>query len=213
MSLYFVFLRQPHSPLDKRSDPFWEFGSFGRTGCHASNLLHPANSLLEKGDRLAFLQGGHGEIKVVGLTPPIEIRVKSGRLEAIWNSDYRPISYLDAPLLINNKAESEFPLVLGFLKGTRRTTLCGAAGSRLRARKLPVEDALADQIVNWFSSLGRSKIGTYLDAIAGPNTQWHKIGTKSGWAIEENRVIEFERRPIISGDKYPKMRSSCRRIC
>ena len=34
-----VLLRQPSSAVtERRDDPFWEFGSFGCTGCHGRNL-------------------------------------------------------------------------------------------------------------------------------------------------------------------------------
>ncbi len=38
-----ALLRQPRMerPNEMRSDPFWEFGSFGLTGCHKTNLMHP----------------------------------------------------------------------------------------------------------------------------------------------------------------------------
>jgi hypothetical protein len=37
-----VLLRQPRKDISEmRTDPFWEFGSFGLTGCHQRNLLHP----------------------------------------------------------------------------------------------------------------------------------------------------------------------------
>ena len=41
-----VCLRQPikDNPDEKRSDPFWEFGSFGCTGCHSTNLMNPRNA-------------------------------------------------------------------------------------------------------------------------------------------------------------------------
>jgi hypothetical protein len=40
--VFVVMLRRPRKN-DRRSDPFWEFGSFGCTGCHGKNLLHPKN--------------------------------------------------------------------------------------------------------------------------------------------------------------------------
>ena len=43
MSLYLVFLRRPESLDDRRSDPFWEFGSFGRTG-----LSFPRNFVFQE---------------------------------------------------------------------------------------------------------------------------------------------------------------------
>ena len=41
LRVFFVVLRQPRSKEDLRSDPFWEYRSFGRTGCHGRNLLNP----------------------------------------------------------------------------------------------------------------------------------------------------------------------------
>src|SRR6185312_13769949 len=43
-----VMLRQPRldSPNEMRTDPLWEFGSFGCTGCHRKNLMNP-NKLTE----------------------------------------------------------------------------------------------------------------------------------------------------------------------
>ena len=38
-----VMLRQPRleDPSEMRTDPLWEFGSFGCTGCHRKNLMNP----------------------------------------------------------------------------------------------------------------------------------------------------------------------------
>lgn len=191
MNLFFVFLRRPTSARDKRSDPFWEFGSFGRTGCHKGNILHPTSSLLENGDQLAFLQGGDGEIRIVGLSPPIHVKASTSRVEATWTSNYRPMPYVDAPLLINNKKQSNFPLFIEFLRERKRLTLCGAAASRLRSRKQPIENALATQILDWFSVPGRSKAETYLDAIQGPHTSWNRNGVQKEWASNKCRMIDF----------------------
>jgi len=85
MSVYFVYLRRPNKLNDRRNDPFWEFGSFGKTGCHSHNLLHHKNSPLKAGDRLAFLQGGKQEIRVIGLTPPIQVARTEARIELKWD--------------------------------------------------------------------------------------------------------------------------------
>lgn len=39
----FVMLRQPRrdNPGEMRTDPLWEFGSFGCTRCHSRNLMNP----------------------------------------------------------------------------------------------------------------------------------------------------------------------------
>ena len=42
--IFFVHLRRPKNSGDQRADPFYEFGSFGCTGCHSWNLLHPRNA-------------------------------------------------------------------------------------------------------------------------------------------------------------------------
>ena len=40
-----------------RSDPFWEVGSFGYTGCHDDNLLNLKKEHVKTRDRLAFVEG------------------------------------------------------------------------------------------------------------------------------------------------------------
>jgi hypothetical protein len=55
-----VHLRQPKrgDPGESRSDPFYEFGSFGCTKCHSRNLMHPRRAHELDGARFAFAQGG-----------------------------------------------------------------------------------------------------------------------------------------------------------
>jgi hypothetical protein len=55
-----VMLRRPQlsKPHERRDDPFWEFGSFGCTGCHRRNLLNPKRSGELNGTQFAFVQGG-----------------------------------------------------------------------------------------------------------------------------------------------------------
>ena len=57
--LFIVLLRRPKSEAgEMRSDPFWEYGSFGLTGCHSKNLLSLRNMDNLNYGRLAFVQGG-----------------------------------------------------------------------------------------------------------------------------------------------------------
>ena len=65
-----------------RTDPLYEFGSFGLTGCHRTNLLvdHAA-----AGARLAFTQGGDLGFRLVMLTPPIDVRSLATVREAFWS--------------------------------------------------------------------------------------------------------------------------------
>jgi len=80
-------------------------------------------------ERLAFLQGGQGEIRVVGLTPGVQVAGTEAQIELRWSKAYRPIPFSSAPLLINNARVSAFPAVYLALRLDEidRTTLCGAA--------------------------------------------------------------------------------------
>src|ERR1022692_741575 len=84
-SVIIVHLRRPGSRNDKRSDPFWEFGSFGITGCHERNLLSLRNAEKLDGVRLAFAQGGPKGTRLVHLTPPVKIIPHQHYIEAQWS--------------------------------------------------------------------------------------------------------------------------------
>ena len=82
--VFIVMLRRPLKN-DRRSDPFWEFGSFGCTGCHGKNLLHPKNCQIRNGDRLAFVQGGKSGLRLLLVTPPVQcIKYPIARIEVRW---------------------------------------------------------------------------------------------------------------------------------
>ena len=70
-----VHLRQPvrGDPSEMRSDPFYEFGSFGCTECHLKNLMNPRRSHELEGVRFAFAQGGTLGFRLVHLTPPARV--------------------------------------------------------------------------------------------------------------------------------------------
>ena len=97
--VFLVLLGWPRSN-DPRSDPFYEFGSFGCTSCHCNNLFHPDCASELKGARLAFAQGGAGGFRLVYLTPPVEIRKlppkSPNRCEAKWKPTEWPFRYTEA---------------------------------------------------------------------------------------------------------------------
>jgi hypothetical protein len=68
-----VMLRQPRrsNPNEMRTDPLWEFGSFGCTRCHRKNLMNPKKLAELNGVRLGFAQNGPLGIKLVHVTPPV----------------------------------------------------------------------------------------------------------------------------------------------
>jgi len=157
--LFIVMLRRPRKD-DPRTDPFWEFGSFGCTGCHGKNLLHPENSQIRNGDRLAFVQGGQLGARLLLVTPPVE-RVghagggPKGRVELRWDSDKKPFRYDRAPSLFESPAPGRaglFPRLADSLAQTNRSTIDAKFASRFRARTSPLEPELARELESGFSS-------------------------------------------------------------
>ena len=143
-----VHLRQPrrNDPGEKRSDPFWEFGSFGCTGCHASNLLHPDHADELAGVRLGFVQGGPHGMKLVLLTPPVRV-VRHGRVcEVRWDASARPFRYDAAPLVIDNAGRSDIPGFRKRLRGVARASWMAAFSSRFRSKRTPLPEELARQV-------------------------------------------------------------------
>ncbi len=218
MSLFFVFLRRPRHLGDRRNDPFWEFGSFGKTGCHKSNLLHPRLTPIRKGDRLAFLQGGNREIRIVGVTPPVDLAIHGDRVELNWTRSYRPLPYSDAALLINNAGKTDFPVVLAMLQGTKRSTYCGAAGSKFRSSKSPVDSELSKGILRWFSRAGLPEARAYFEAVA-PSGAWLQHAQSERWATRKERLRQYESietaLPHVSGRnaKGGRMKPVSRKDC
>lgn len=186
MNLYFVFLRRAGSS-DPRNDPFWEFGSFGCTGCHSRNLLHPRRTRLVDGDRLAFLQGGEREIRIVGVTPPISVEGSNARVEIKWNAKYRPIPYARAPLLIDNSGKTAFSRIRPIVNSTNRSTFCSAAASRFRSRTSPIEKGLASQILKYFAADDLPRTRLYSEAVAPEASSWFQSASRQGWAAKETR--------------------------
>ena len=117
-----VHLRRPHlsNPEEMRSDPFWEFGSFGLTGCHSKNLMNPKKSSELNGVRFAFAQGGELGMRLVYLSPPVKIARHGGLCEATWQPHEMPFKYSAAPVLIDHAGQTGFPLLKRFLKLTDR---------------------------------------------------------------------------------------------
>jgi hypothetical protein len=170
-----VLLRRPKpklkDPNETRADPFWEFGSFGCTGCHGRNIMNPKKIHSLKGARFAFAQGGNEGFKLVHLSPPINKIVScKNSTEAKWSPKKMPFKYCQAPLLINNDGDSDFPLLIKFIKHTDRSTWVSKFSSRFRSRSKPVEIELANEIIKKFekvtdSSKPNSFAKNYTDAL------------------------------------------------
>lgn len=153
--LFTVLLRQPEGPRDSRDDPFWEFGSFGLTGCHRGNLLHPLHTRLRNGDRLAFIQGGPLGSRLLLITSAISlVRYRdAGRviaIEARWDPRDRPFAYgPPAPLVAGAEAHApgELPALREFLRETRRPSATAKLASRFRARSDPLPASLSQELL------------------------------------------------------------------
>lgn len=204
-----VHLRRPHlsNPKEMRSDPFWEFGSFGLTGCHSKNLLNPKKSPELNGARFAFAQGGELGMRLVYLSPPIKIALHGSLCEAIWQPHEMPFKYSAAPVLIDHAGGTGFPLLKRFLKRTDRGGWLGRFSSRFRSRRQPLEAQLSEELVRVYEKARRSAPASalsrfYIDALpyAPPTVDRYRESTYS------DRLEKARRRriPICKPKRSPR---------
>ncbi len=170
-----VTLRQrPKSNDDRRSDPFYEFGSFGCTGCHDDHLLNKKNQEHLQGVRLAFAQGGKGKIKLVYLTPPIKTRPCGDHLEAYWKNE-SPFRFSAAPTLVDNEGGTDFPSLCKIYKQHNRTTLLGKFSSEIRNERPPTGIYVVRNVV----FLNRASKNEVVEQFPTENLQKAIIGTST----------------------------------
>lgn len=146
--VFLIQLRRPkRDASEARSDPFWEFGSFGCTGCHSNNLFHPRHANRLSGARLAFVQGGPKGSRLVFLSPPIRIEPWEDRCEARWTPALMPFKYEHAPILAWNERAGDFPLIERLAKSANCNTIEAGLSSRIRSRAKPLNADQAAEIV------------------------------------------------------------------
>ena len=147
-----VHLRRPrlNDPRDSRKDPFWEFGSFGLTGCHSRNLMHPKNAAELSGARLAFIQGGNGEMRIVYLSPPVTTVVHKNVVEARWEPSM-PFCFVSAPLVVNNLGATIFPSLKKTFSKVNRDTWARKCSSMYRSRSTPLPEDVAREVIETFN--------------------------------------------------------------
>lgn len=173
--LIMVILRRPNlsDPGEMSPDPLWEFGSFGLTGCHNRNLMNRRNVDILDGARLAFAQGGEDGFKLVLLTPPIETRMHGGCIEAKWSPATMPFKYSQAPILIRNNGDCDFPLLRQVIAPANCPTWERKFASKFRARKMPLDPDIAEEIIRVYQQMtlsGNPELfgSTYIDALPYP---------------------------------------------
>ena len=159
-------LRQPriNDPTEMRSDPFWEFGSFGCTGCHSKNLMNPKRIQELSGVRLAFAQGGPDGFKLVMLTPPVKVVRHQNRCEVKWDPADQPFRYSAAPTLIGPDGYSDFKDLKNLLQSANRSTWLGQFSSMFRSRRTPLPTRISEQICQVYDQFRRQAVlGDYAD--------------------------------------------------
>jgi len=188
-----ALLRQPHMerPNEMRSDPFWEFGSFGLTGCHKTNLMHPKKAHELSGCRIAFVQGGDAGFKLVYLTPPVTPIPYSDRSEIRWvaegDAGEMPFRYERAPFIISTEGVSDVPEIVQIFENVRRSGWMGRFASKFRTRREPLPDACARQLIKvWNARTRKAQPGDfariYTDALPRnpPKTDYNRRDTYDG---------------------------------
>ena len=199
--LFIVLLRRP-GKNDGRSDPYWEFGSFGCTGCHDDNLLNPQKQHVKAGDRLTFVQGGDQGCKLLLITPPVErVQHGAGRVELRWDKAARPFRYTSdhAPVLARQGMRNVALVELGKeVNSKRRSTAEGKFASCFRSRSQPVDAEVAEELMEFFAQALRAAtdsdfIRAYTDALPWPITAPLSLAERR--AEYQNRLAELNRIP------------------
>ena len=182
-----VLLRRPRrDAAERRTDPMYEFGSFGCTGCHRGNLMNPDRIDRLKGARLAFAQGGKLGFRLVYLTPPVEPRAFADRAEAKWSPADMPFRYAAAPVLAYNGQVGDFPAVEKFARSTKRESIEGGFASLFRSRATPLADDIATELVRVYEQM-RAAAGPEALAVTYEQALPHPPAV-----IDQNRSATYE---------------------
>jgi hypothetical protein len=150
--VFLVHLRRPRrKQAEQRDDPYYEFGSFGCTGCHQKNLLHPRHAPELEGARFGFIQGGPLGSRLVFLTPPISIKTWKDRCEALWKPVQKPFKYRNAPVIACNNSDSDFPLLEAFVRESKCSTIEGGLASRFRSKAKPLPAPMTREVITVYT--------------------------------------------------------------
>ncbi len=207
--LFIVFLRQPGKD-DWRTDPFWEFGSFGCTGCHGRNLLNPQKKHVDSGDCLAFVQGGPDGCKLLLITPPVK-RIEHGttRVEIRWCKTAKPFRYSseNAPVLAQPGTKNVALVGVGRLVNkANRSTAQAKLASCVRTRCQPLDANAATELFAAYSRARRAAtssdfIQSYADAL--PRSGLHRSLQDRGRDYQ-NLLAELSRSHLPSSCRQLK---------
>jgi hypothetical protein len=168
--LIIVMLRQPRldNPNEMRTDPLWEFGSFGCTGCHRKNLMNPKRLTELNGTRFAFAQNGALGMKLVHITPPVNTLHHGMVGEATWHPVEMPLTYSSAPILINNFGASDVPEIREMISDVMRRSPVAQFASKFRSRHLPLPGHVGRLLIAVYERFRKESASfaqTYVDAL------------------------------------------------
>ena len=168
-----VMLRQPRldDPNEMRTDPLWEFGSFGCTGCHRKNLMNPQKLTEHNGARFAFAQNGQLGIKLVHVSPPVRMLHHGMFGEVTWEPSAMPLRYDTAPTLVNNFGASDVPTLIHMISDVRRGSPVAQFASKFRSRRQPLPEHVGRELLdvyNRFRADGAAVAKGYEDALPFP---------------------------------------------
>jgi len=166
-----VMLRLPRrNSSEIRTDPLWEFGSFGCTECHQKNLMNLKKLTEHDGARFAFAQNGSLGFKLVHVTPPVRMRHHGTFGEATWKPEEMPLRYDCAPTLVNNSEESDVPTLIELIRDAKRGSPVARFASKFRSRRQPLPDHVGRELLEVYRRHrmrgGRASIAkSYVDAL------------------------------------------------
>ena len=210
-----VMLRRPRlgDPNEMRTDPLWEFGSFGCTGCHRANLMNRRRLADLNGARFGFAQNGPLGIKLVHLTPPVRMWHHGSFGEARWLPAEMPLTYPSAPTLVDNFGYSDFPKLLNALSGVRRGSPVAQFASKFRSRREPLPSAISEQVISVYrrtrSDGGSGSVAkSYVDALpcTPPRLDHDREATYQ-------RLLRNSAMGLSGGDSAPSRANGRRRSC
>lgn len=205
-----VVLRQPYDSDDRRSDPFYEFGSFGITGCHHHLVMAETTD----GARLAFAQGGRGGFRLLFLSPPVRfVRQANRSSELRWNSKELPLRFDDAPFLVHNGDLKPATAITRLVADANRGSWAARFSSKFRSRNRPVPEDVAEEIVAmWDAVSGMPRARFYDEALparpASPDRDRLRTYLAKGGNVEAAKTTS-RCTPRRSPSRVPRKAARC----
>ena len=110
---------------------------------------------------------------MIHLTPPIEVILHGDIAEAKWLPATWPFKYNQAPLLVKNSGESDFPKLKGLIESANCPSWEAKFSSKFRARGKPLDKGTADEVIRVFEQQTASDrfnlyASTYVEALPYP---------------------------------------------